>query len=209
MLELAFVAALGAICADTPPNRKPVALDPELDDSQMWQNIFADEEGLVRMTEAEFRMAVREKKLVPLPKHRSLEIDPRLDKPYRYLLPRATTFLTELAAEFGKTFRGRRLRVTSAIRPIERQKRLQQWNPSAASTEGEKASTHSTGATLDITKKNLRSKERVWLARELLKLECRGLAETLEERGAFHVMVLRAYGAVEDAEKSERKEGEK
>jgi uncharacterized protein YcbK (DUF882 family) len=156
------------------------------------QNEVADQEALQRIrTLAELKDLKSAKVLLPLPES---VVDKRLSEEYRWSLPRVSSFLEDLASVLMSNF-GREFKVTSAVRTIEYQKILQIRIPNAVPTEGERASSHLTGATVDITKVGMSKKELQFVRRTLLDLEERNLIEATEEwvQSCFHIMVFASY----------------
>ena len=113
---------------------------------------------------------------------------------YRYLRPWTKLFLDRLSSQFQRRFR-KPLRVTSLTRTAAYQNSLRRANGNAASSSGAKRSVHLTGACLDISKKNLRSRERAWMRTVLTSLREKGYLFPVEEfsQPNFHVMVHRNY----------------
>ncbi len=114
---------------------------------------------------------------------------------FRYLRPWARLFLTRLGRQFHDRF-GSRLRVTGLIRTVHYQRRLDVRNANAAPASGDDASTHLTGATLDISKRFMTQAEQRWTRRVLAQLRSRGVLYAIEEfyQPCFHVMVYKDYG---------------
>lgn len=179
---------------------KCASLSGKKDDSLRWQNLFADRDGLERLEDEEdLKRLVRAGLLVPLPENQHLAVDKRIDKKgrhyfppeYRFSLPQARVFLLRLGKDHYEKF-GKQLQVNSAVRTEEYQRRLRRGNRNAAKPEGEKASSHLTGATVDITKKGMSRSERKWMQKYLLVLEREGFIEVIEEslgQDVFHIMV--------------------
>ncbi|HVB85222.1 MAG TPA: DUF5715 family protein [Candidatus Dormibacteraeota bacterium] len=113
---------------------------------------------------------------------------------YCYLRPWAKRFLDQISREYYASFH-QPLRVTSMIRTVELQRRLERRNFNAAEATGIDRSSHLTGATLDISKHGMGAGEKRWLRRELIDLEQRGYVYAVEEfeQPCFHVMVFPNY----------------
>ena len=167
-------------------------------DSLRRQNAEIDLRGWERILD-EKRLATLKDQgaLVPLPESFYLRIDPELDPQWRWCRPETSLFLDDLAARFYSWF-GRPLQVNSAVRTVWYQKSLMKRNGNAAPTEGERASPHLSGATVDIAKKTMTLEHRNWIRVELLHFEERGLIEATEEfnQAVFHITVYREYGIV-------------
>lgn len=160
------------------------------------QNAQADEEGLVRIKDdKELAKLKKDKFLIPLPKNEYLRTDWRIPKGLRYCTKWTNTFLLDISQEHWNVF-GTRLQINSATRTVLYQKRLRKRNANAAEAEGDTASSHLTGATVDIAKLKMTKVELEWMRAYLLELEKCGLIEATEEfnQAVFHVMVFRHYG---------------
>jgi hypothetical protein len=112
----------------------------------------------------------------------------------RMARPWTRTFLTQLGAAMSELFDSR-LRVTDLTRTEVVQLALQEWNGNAAPARGPLASTHLTGAAVDLSKVEHSDVEIAWLRIVLRRLTAHGVVDAIEEfaQPHFHVMVLRAY----------------
>ena len=112
----------------------------------------------------------------------------------RVTRPWTRTFLYQLGAAARELF-GSRLRVTDLTRTEGAQLTLRAWNANAAPARGPLASTHLTGAAVDLSKVEHTDVEIAWLRIVLRRLTARGVIDAIEEfaQPHFHVMVLRAY----------------
>lgn len=170
--------------------------------SQIWQNIMADEMGLTRFKNIrDAAGAIAAKKLVLLSGSSSYSAG-RM-RGYRYCLPMTRDWVEAFGAKF-KSVWGKKLPIKSALRPQDVQRSMtviikhgprrgQQRNINAAPPEGPRASSHMTGATVDIGKRGLTDEEIRWLRDALLAAEAGGEVEATEEfkKPCFHVMVLK------------------
>ena len=113
---------------------------------------------------------------------------------YSYLRPWAKRFLDQISREFYANFH-QQLRVTSLVRTVSLQRRLERRNFNAAEATGDDRSSHLTGATLDISKHEMSWRQKKWLRRELIGLEQSGYVYAVEEfhQPCFHVMVFPNY----------------
>jgi hypothetical protein len=113
---------------------------------------------------------------------------------YAYLRPWAKRFLDQIGREFYANFH-EQLRVTSMIRTVALQRRLERRNFNAAGATGMDRSSHLTGATLDISKHGMSAREKRWMRRKLIALEQSGYLYAIEEfeQPCFHVMVFPNY----------------
>lgn len=173
-----------------------LSLRPSLsgsDASQKRQNQVANADDLSRIEDDEqLERFKRAKLLVPIPSE--LLVDERLPEKLRFVRPWTANFLEELNRAFMAEF-GRALQINSAVRTKVYQERLRTINGNAATADGDKMSSHLTGATVDIAKLKMREVEMWWMRRKLLHLEERGYIEATEERhqAVFHVMVFKRW----------------
>jgi len=168
---------------------------PPTHESLIRQNAEIDRLGLARMYDQDdIDTRVQQGILVPLPLSDHLTVDPHLPENRRYCLPLAAKFLTDLSDKFYARF-GEPLRVNSAIRNVEFQKRLRRYNHNAAPFDGEAASSHLAGLTVDLERKRLSKAQVQWVDLQLLILHSYGMVEVEEEyyQLCFHVMVLGRY----------------
>jgi hypothetical protein len=166
--------------------------------SQEKQNIRADRENLSRVRDDAHLEAMKKLHLlVSLLENENLKIDPRLDPAIRFARPWTVRFSLEIGRDFRSAFPNSKskLQVNSAVRTKEYQKELRKSNKNAAEVEGSRATSHTTGATIDITKLSLEAREKNWMRRYLLKLEARNVIDETEEhkQAVFHIMVFKHY----------------
>jgi hypothetical protein len=160
------------------------------------QNQRLDAEGVQRIedqSDLDYRVAHR--LLVPLPASSGLTINPELPVERRFCRPWTAEFLTDLATMHDAVFH-RPLRVDSAVRTVNYQRRLIEINANAAPAEGDIASPHETGATIDIAKRGMTWREIGWMRRYLMTLQNAGLIDVEEEfyQSCFHITVYDSYG---------------
>lgn len=173
--------------------------------SQRRQNEIADAEDLSRIeNDEQLERFKRAKLLVSIPGEilvdERLETEPRLkqkfrfDPKFRFVRPWTANFLEEMNKAFMEEFK-HPLQVNSAVRTRVYQELLRTVNGNAATTEGDEASSHLTGATIDIAKLKMREVEMWWMRRRLLHLEGRGFIEATEEQhqAVFHIMVSKKW----------------
>jgi hypothetical protein len=134
------------------------------------------------------------RELVPVKPARSLEVAENLAPTRRYCRPWTREFLEDLSAAYYEKFH-RPIRVNSLVRTVEQQRKLRRHNRNAAPVEGDTASTHLTGMTVDIAKRGMTRAQHRWMEQYLLPLQQQGLIEPVEERrqAVFHVMVYNSY----------------
>jgi hypothetical protein len=132
--------------------------------------------------------------LVPIEESRSLKVAANLAPNRRYCRP----WTRDFAEDFGEAFYAefhRPIQINSAVRTVEQQKKLRRTNHNAAPQEGDTASTHLTGVTLDISKRGLTRKQHDWINQYFLPMRNAGMIDPIEERRqpVFHVVVFQGY----------------
>jgi hypothetical protein len=171
-------------------------------ESLVRQNQRADQEGLARVRDdADITALLHNGLLVPLPTTNGMRSDPRLPENRRYCRPWTAHFLAELARAHAQRFHDG-LQINSAVRTVEYQRHLLRINGNAAPADGDIASPHLTGATIDIGKKGMSSAEIAWMRSYLSPLEAAGKIDVEEEfyQSCFHISVYQSYqGAVDVA----------
>lgn len=164
-------------------------------DSQIAQNRRADADDLSRMTDvAMVRRFADAGLLVRVPSRTKYYYTRYIPAKYRYVRPWSKLFLDRLSQQYYARFR-KKLRVTSLIRTVALQNSIGRRNKNAASAYGPRRSSHLTGATLDISKKGMSSREIAWMRRVLHSLHEKGYLYAVEEfrQPTFHIMVHRSY----------------
>lgn len=159
------------------------------------QNRRLDAEGLERIeTESDLKARIAHHFLVPVPVSASLTVNPELESTHRYCRPWTARFLADLARAHEMEFH-RPLEVSSAVRTVDYQRRLRRRNGNAAAAVGNIVSPHLTGATVDITKKEMSPQELMWMRRHLLALQDAGKIDVEEEfeQACFHITVYKTY----------------
>jgi Family of unknown function (DUF5715) len=164
-------------------------------ESLVRQNMRSDEEGLTRIQDDADLLAMRRGgELVGLPTSAALVVDERLPANRRYCRSWTAQFLSDVSrVHYGRFHRP--LQVNSAVRTVEYQRHLELVNGNAAPAEGEDASPHLTGATIDIAKKGLSVEEVGWMRAYLQPLQATGKIDVEEEfyQACFHITVYRSY----------------
>jgi len=132
--------------------------------------------------------------LVSLHDSRALQIASNLEVNRRFCRPWTRAFLEDLSQAYYAQFH-QPIQVTSAVRTVDQQARLQRWNHNAAPIDGDTASSHLAGLTIDIGKSPMSPRERAWFDQYVLKLQQLGLVEAAEERrqACYHIMVSDRY----------------
>ena len=163
------------------PSRQSLLLQNQMI-NQMGLERIVDERELSRLVEAEV--------LVALPNTDAVKIAPSLPANRRYVLPMVNSFLVRLTSEYYAEFH-QPLVVDSAVRPVTVQKWLRRHNASAAPVDGETASSHEAGCTVDLSRR-LTKQQMKWLEWRLFYYEqARQAVIVEEERRCFHIMVTR------------------
>ena len=159
------------------------------------QNEHADQDGLGRVQDDADLDAMRSRgMLVAIPVNGALVVDERLAYNRRYCRPWTAEFLATLARDHYARFHTP-LQVNSAVRTVAFQLRLQRTNGNAAPAEGDTASPHLTGQTIDIAKRGLSIAEIAWMRGYLLPLIQSDRVDVEEEfqQSCFHISVYRRY----------------
>jgi hypothetical protein len=97
--------------------------------------------------------------LVPIRTGQTLRIDPRLDPGRRYCRPWTRDFVEDLSQAYYRQFH-EQIQVNSAVRTVKIQKKLRRHNRNAAPAEGDTASSHLAGLTLDLQRRGM-SKQQI------------------------------------------------
>jgi hypothetical protein len=163
--------------------------------SQAVQNARADADNLSRMQNVSMiQRFVRSGYLVPVPESTRHYYLHGIPDPYQYCRPWTKLFLDRLSSQYYAKFRTR-LRVSSMVRTVGRQMKLARWNSNAADATGALQSSHLTGATIDISKRDMSPAGRRWMRDVLYSLRKQGYLYAIEEfhEPVFHVMVYASY----------------
>jgi hypothetical protein len=164
-------------------------------ESLIRQNQRSEAEGLERIEDDDQLNELRSQhELLAVPVSMSLRVNTELPVNRRYCRPWTAHFLTDLGRAHYARFHGP-LQVNSAVRTVEYQRHLIEVNGNAAPAEGDIASPHLTGATIDIAKKGLSMSEIAWMRAYLLPLQTAGKIDVEEEfyQSCFHITVYKSY----------------
>jgi Family of unknown function (DUF5715) len=164
-------------------------------ESLVRQNDRNEQEGLERIQDDTAMAAMlTDKELVALPLNIGMRVDERLATNRRYCRPWTADFLVALGRVHYARFHSP-LQVNSAVRTVAYQRHLLLVNGNAAPAEGDIASPHLTGATIDIAKKGLSPSEVGWMRAYLLPLQAAGKIDVEEEfeQACFHITVYKSY----------------
>jgi Family of unknown function (DUF5715) len=132
--------------------------------------------------------------LVPIEESESLKIERSLDPSRRYCRPWTRDFVQDLSEIYYREFHDQ-IQVNSAVRTVKVQKKLRRHNRNAAPADGDTASSHLAGVTVDLQRRGLTKEEIRFVERYLFYLNAIGLVEPEEERRhwCFHIMVSSRY----------------
>lgn len=142
--------------------------------------------------------------LVPIVPSEALRIAPQLPENRRYCRPWTLDFLNDLSRDYYKEFH-QQMQVNSAVRTVKVQEKLRKHNRNAAPYEGDTASSHLAGITVDIQRRGMTRKQVQWVEQYMVPLREMSLIEPEEERHqwVFHVMVSGRYEDWRDAQMRE------
>jgi hypothetical protein len=132
--------------------------------------------------------------LQPIIAGETLRFDPRLDPSRRYCRPWTRDFVHDLSQAYYRRFR-EQIQVNSAVRTVKIQKKLRRHNRNAAPSDGDTASSHLAGLTVDLQRRGMTPEQIHWMEHYLFYMKALGLVEPEEERGqwVFHIMVSGRY----------------
>ena len=160
--------------------------------SLLRQNLCVDQMVLTRIQDdAELQRMVADGRLIALPVTKALSIAPSLPAGRRYVLSFVAPFLLTLSEQYYARF-GKPLVIDSAVRDADTQRRLRKHNRNAAPVDGETASSHETGATIDIAKRGMTRAQLQWM-RAMLSYEVvmnRAVVEEEHRQACFHTFVM-------------------
>jgi hypothetical protein len=164
-------------------------------DSLLRQNEEIDRLDLPRIQDDDELEALKASgELVPIEESDSLKIERQLDPSRRFCRPWTRDFVDDLSEAYYHEFHAQ-IQVNSAVRTVKVQKKLRRHNRNAAPAEGDTASSHLAGITVDLQRRGLTKDEMRFVERYLFYLNALGLVEPEEERRhwCFHVMVSDRY----------------
>jgi len=132
--------------------------------------------------------------LLPILPNESLKIEPSLDPSRRYCRPWTLDFVDDLSQAYYNRFHAQ-IQVNSAVRTVKVQKKLRRHNRNAAPAEGDTASSHLAGVTVDLQRRGMTNDQIRWMEHYLFYMKALGLVEPEEERRhwCFHIMVSGLY----------------
>jgi len=123
-----------------------------------------------------------------------LRFDPRLDPTRRFCRSWTLDFVDDLSQSYYNRFH-EQIQVNSAVRTVMVQKKLRRHNRNAAPADGDTASSHLAGVTVDLQRRGLNKEQLRWMQHYLFYMKSLGLVEPEEERHhwCFHIMVSGRY----------------
>ena len=164
-------------------------------ESLLIQNAEVDRLNLPRIQdETELEALKADGSLVEIQPGDMLRFDPRLDPSRRFCRPWTLDFVNDLSQAYYDRFH-QQIQVNSAVRTVKVQRKLRRHNRNAAPWDGDTASSHLAGVTVDLQRRGM-SKEQVrWMEHYLFYMKALNLVEPEEERHqwVFHVMVSGHY----------------
>jgi hypothetical protein len=139
--------------------------------------------------------------LLPIRAGESLRFDPRLDPSRRFCRPWTRDFVEDLSQAYYSRFH-QQIQVNSAVRTVKGQKKLRRHNRNAAPADGDTASSHLAGVTVDLQRRGMGKEQILWLEHYLFYMKALGLVEPEEERHqwVFHIMVSGRYSDWRDTQ---------
>lgn len=164
-------------------------------ESLVHQNLMVETDNLSRIQDdSELAELTQQQQLLALPGNREITVASSLPENRRYCRPWTRQFLNVFAAAHWARFH-RPLQVNSAVRTVEFQQQLRTFNGNAAPSEGDVASPHLTGATVDIAKRGMNRAELTWARAYLLHLQRQGKIDAEEEfhQRVFHISVYKSF----------------
>jgi hypothetical protein len=179
-------------------HRRVIAWNPVLrgsHESLLRQNDEINRLSLPRIAnDLELQELELREELVPLQDSHSMVVASNLESIRRYCRPWTRDFVEDLSQAYYEKFH-KPLYITSAVRTVEQQARLRRWNRNAAPIEGDTASSHLAGLTIDIGKRGMTRREKDFINGFVLPLQNAGLVEAAEERrqACYHIMVSDRY----------------
>ncbi len=170
-------------------------LFPPTHDSLLRQNEEIDRLALPRIEDdAQLEELKASHELVPIEESETLRIEHGLDPSRRYCRPWTRDFVKDLSEVYYDRFHDQ-IQLNSAVRTVKVQKKLRRRNRNAAPAEGETASSHLAGITVDLQRRGLTKDEIRYIEYYLFYLHALGLVEAEEEsrHWCFHIMVSERY----------------
>ncbi len=108
--------------------------------------------------------------LQPIIAGETLRFDPRLDPSRRYCRPWTRDFVQDIAQAYYYRFH-EQIQVNSAVRTVKVQKKLRRHNRNAAPAEGDTASSHLAGLTVDLQRRGMTQEQIHWMEHYLFYMK--------------------------------------
>jgi hypothetical protein len=164
-------------------------------ESLLIQNAEIDRLELPRIqNDTELEALKADGSLLEIVANESLKIEPSLDPSRRYCRPWTLDFVDDLSTAYYNRFHAQ-IQVNSAVRTVKVQKKLRRHNRNAAPADGDTASSHLAGVTVDLQRRGMTKEQSAWMEHYLFYMKALGLVEPEEERRhwCFHIMVSGHY----------------
>jgi len=164
-------------------------------ESLLLQNAEIDRLNLPRIRDdKELQRLIGTGDLVAIVPSDTLRVQPSLDPARRYCRPWTLDFVQDISEAYYKEFH-QQIQVNSAVRTVLVQKKLRRHNRNAAPEQGETASSHLAGLTVDLQRRGMTKAQVQWMEEYMRPLKEMGLIEPEEERRqwCFHIMVAGSY----------------
>jgi hypothetical protein len=171
-------------------------------ESLLIQNAEIDRLELPRIEdETELEALKADGSLLEIRAGEMLRFDPRLDPSRRYCRPWTRDFVEDLSQAYYNRFH-EQIQVNSAVRTVKVQKKLRRHNRNAAPADGDTASSHLAGVTVDLQRRGMSKDQIRWMEHYLFYMKALGLVEPEEERHqwVFHIMVSGHYSEWRDTQ---------
>lgn len=164
-------------------------------ESLLIQNAEVDRLNLPRIQdETELEALKADGSLVEIQPGDMLRFDPRLDPSRRFCRPWTLDFVNDLSQAYYNRFH-QQIQVNSAVRTVKVQRKLRRHNRNAAPWDGDTASSHLAGVTVDLQRRGMSKDQVRWMEHYLFYMKALNLVEPEEERHqwVFHIMVSGHY----------------
>ena len=164
-------------------------------ESLLIQNAEIDRLDLPRIhDDTELEALKADGSLVAIVPGETLRIEPSLDPSRRFCRPWTLAFVNDLSQAYYNRFHDK-IQVNSAVRTVVVQRKLRRRNRNAAPADGDTASSHLAGVTVDLQRRGLTKEQIRWMEQYLFYMKAIGLVEPEEERRhwCFHIMVSGRY----------------
>lgn len=171
-------------------------------ESLLLQNAEVDRLNLPRIQDdTELEALKADGSLLEIQAGESLRFDPRLDPSRRYCRSWTLDFVNDLSQAYYNRFH-EQIQVNSAVRTVKVQRKLRRHNRNAAPWDGDTASSHLAGVTVDLQRRGLNKDQIRWMEHYLFYMKALGLVEPEEERRhwCFHIMVSGHYSEWRDTQ---------